>query len=283
MKPLAIVGALVAGIVGAIVWAVIAWQTNFEIGYLAWGIGALIGFIAVRLGARGMATAVACAAIALLSIFAGKMITVYLTFDQAVLDEVTSSALSKESYADDQALYSDARKVKTDDDLRRFMIKYELVESGGPGNISKETLTSFKENVIPAILKEGNKNESYEEWKARRESEIGLDAEKLRGMARENLTPAVAFEGVQSNLNLIDLIFAVLGISTAFGMVRSADEDKSTGAATLPSGQSTPPPVNEPSMSEPSPTGPVAEPPPPAVDIPAEEPVEPPTEEPPPR
>lgn len=45
-------GALVLGLLGAAVWAAIGYFTGYEIGWVAWGIGALAGMGARRFGAR---------------------------------------------------------------------------------------------------------------------------------------------------------------------------------------------------------------------------------------
>ena len=76
MKPLSIVAALAAGAVGALAWALIAWQAHFEIGYLAWGIGLLVGIASHKLGGSGTANGILCAIIVLLSIFAGKVVAI---------------------------------------------------------------------------------------------------------------------------------------------------------------------------------------------------------------
>jgi hypothetical protein len=39
----ALVGGLVAGAIGAGIWAVIAYFTGFELGWIAWGVGLLVG------------------------------------------------------------------------------------------------------------------------------------------------------------------------------------------------------------------------------------------------
>jgi hypothetical protein len=76
MKPLAVVGALVGGLIGAIAWGGITAVTNVEIGYMATGVGFLVGFGSTLLGGKGTVNGVLCGIIALLSIFGGKMATI---------------------------------------------------------------------------------------------------------------------------------------------------------------------------------------------------------------
>lgn len=82
------VGAVIGGIIGAVIWAVVVKYSGWEIGWLAWGIGALVGF-GFRLGAKDLAnpaTGVLAAAVALLAVLGGKYAVVHL-YTQEVLAE----------------------------------------------------------------------------------------------------------------------------------------------------------------------------------------------------
>lgn len=71
---------LVAGLVGGGIWAAVAYGTNSEFGWIAWGIGGLVGF-AVRLAAQedeGPGPGITAVLIALLSIVGGKYAAVSL-------------------------------------------------------------------------------------------------------------------------------------------------------------------------------------------------------------
>ncbi|MGN7763168.1 hypothetical protein [Paenibacillus sp. 22594] len=71
---LPILGALLAAIVGGTLWAVIAIQTDYEIGLLAWAIGGLAGFAVVKLsgGRTNVAHQLIGVIASLLGIFLGK-------------------------------------------------------------------------------------------------------------------------------------------------------------------------------------------------------------------
>lgn len=64
---------------GTALWASIAWLTDLEVGYVAWGIGAGIGLAAARSGGRGLALATFAALLSLGAIFAGKIIAARIT------------------------------------------------------------------------------------------------------------------------------------------------------------------------------------------------------------
>src|SRR4051812_301447 len=76
MKVAPIVGALVGGIAGAVLWGIIVAVTKFEIGYMATGVGFLVGFGSAKLGGRGQINGILCGIIALLSMFGGKMASI---------------------------------------------------------------------------------------------------------------------------------------------------------------------------------------------------------------
>ncbi|MEM8680541.1 MAG: hypothetical protein AAGF97_14435, partial [Planctomycetota bacterium] len=72
MNPLPIIGAVIAGVIGALIWGAISYYAQVEVGYVAWGIGLLVGWAAHRLGGEGAVTGIVCAAIALGSMLLGK-------------------------------------------------------------------------------------------------------------------------------------------------------------------------------------------------------------------
>ncbi|MBL8897640.1 MAG: hypothetical protein JNM84_08430, partial [Planctomycetes bacterium] len=69
---LALPAAAGAALLGALVWAAISHFANFEIGWIAWGIGAGAGAACAALGGRTQVHAILCAAIALAGIAGGK-------------------------------------------------------------------------------------------------------------------------------------------------------------------------------------------------------------------
>jgi hypothetical protein len=79
-----IVAALVAGAAGAAAWAAVSYFLNIEIGFLAWGIGGLVGF-AVQMGVGeapgSVVYGVLAAVIALGAVAAGKYLAVYVAIE----------------------------------------------------------------------------------------------------------------------------------------------------------------------------------------------------------
>lgn len=88
----AVVGGLIGGAVGALVWATVVYVTDYEIGWIAWGVGALVGYgVAAGNGdaARSSTAAgVLAVAISVLAILAGRYAAVQMMMpsDEEILD-----------------------------------------------------------------------------------------------------------------------------------------------------------------------------------------------------
>ena len=102
-KPLTLGAA--SALVGAAAWGLLIIYAHIESGWLAWGIGALVGFAVVKGGGHGKAMAVCAALLTLLAIGSGK----HIAFQTLVADE-TDQIL--EQY--DEAAYLERTKDATD-------------------------------------------------------------------------------------------------------------------------------------------------------------------------
>ncbi len=85
----AMIGGLVAAIIGAFVWAGIVYGTGYEVGYVAWGVGLLVGIVMVGLAKTANAgLGVSAAAFAALGLIVGKLLIVQWAMGGAVADEL---------------------------------------------------------------------------------------------------------------------------------------------------------------------------------------------------
>ncbi|MEZ6096102.1 MAG: hypothetical protein R3C03_18070 [Pirellulaceae bacterium] len=64
---------LAAGLMGAAIWAAIAYFANVEIGYVAVGIGFLVGFVIAQTGPNGTGPAIGAVLITVLA-FGGRQV-----------------------------------------------------------------------------------------------------------------------------------------------------------------------------------------------------------------
>ena len=84
----ALAAGLVAAVVGGVVWGLIVKWTDYEVGFVAWGIGFLVGFAVVTAArTRGLALQVVAVLCALLGILVGKYLSFVWVLQNAAEDE----------------------------------------------------------------------------------------------------------------------------------------------------------------------------------------------------
>ena len=214
--------AVLAAAVGALAWAGIAYLTEYELGYVAWAIGGMVGWAMAKFGGRGNACAATAAVLAVAGIAGGKLLGTHFLVEKqlrASCEETFNTALHAELLGDSvdyAALGADA----SDDDLRRFMVEHRYTGADAAADVAEEELETFLAMTAPQLQALHAKPLSYEEWYAERE------AESRRFLDQD-------FSIVQANLdalNAIDLLFVLLGVTTAFGIVRQASPPAATPA-----------------------------------------------------
>ena len=214
----AILAAAFAALVGAVVWGMIAWLTGYEVGYVAWGIGLLVGFAAVKLGGRGVATASTAAALTLVAIFVGKVLGTHFLVEKEltqVRDEYFTTALYDELERDAEAWHA-MPSSPGEARIREFMVDNDYMGSGDAGEIAPEDLAYFRSDSVPILEYFSAREPRFQEWQDEAFDEYRAEFEaeySLASLVVDGLTP-------------IDLIFAFLAVSTAYGMISRASDSK---------------------------------------------------------
>ncbi len=198
--------ACVGGAIGAAIWAAIGYFLHFEIGWVAWGIGALVGF-GMALGAgnsTGIGTGVIAAAIAIVSVAAGKYADAAMTMSNVVAEMEPM-----------QATVEDAQVELADEIVEEF-------EAAGktlvwPNGMTVEEATT-REDYPPVVWSEMEKR-----WNKLSQAE--RDARVAQWQAEYDAGMAAAQQYMQSqgtidvliaNLGVFDALWAFLAIGTAF-------------------------------------------------------------------
>lgn len=210
----AILAALIAAGVGAVAWAAVAWLSGYEVGYVAWAIGGLVGFAVVKTGGRGVACAGVAAAMTVLGIFGGKVLGTHLAV-QAEFDEVCEQSFSREIFAEmqfDAVDFAALSENASDTELQRFIHGHGYTMAGSPEDVTGQEVQMFQQYNAPILRSLAASTPAYEDWFQERlaENREAFDAEF-------SLVSAIT-----EDLGGIDVIFAVLAVSTAFGMIRRA-------------------------------------------------------------
>ncbi len=198
----------VAAALGATAWGLLAFYSHSEFGVLAWGIGGLIGAAVVRSGGHGTLLAVTAGALALLSIVAGKQTAFRLALDQnltKIVEKLGEDQLAerKQDAADWVALGPSpaADQVK------------EFVRSHGYQRVDLNTFAQDEGALLRAFAE---KPLSLVEWR-----------DQIRATAASE---ASFVDFLKDDFHPLDLVFALLGVATAFGMVQKVTTAKQVAA-----------------------------------------------------
>lgn len=98
----AVAGGILAAIVGGIVWGLIVILTDYEVGFVAWGIGFLAGFLVVRFagGRKGVPLQAIGIVSSVVGIVLGKYIAYAYFIKEAVREQVSKEAADSIGYFD---------------------------------------------------------------------------------------------------------------------------------------------------------------------------------------
>jgi hypothetical protein len=201
-----IVAGVIGGAIGAAVWAVIAYQAHVEIGWIAWGIGVLVG-IAVRLGAGndvGPMTGGIAAIIAAASVAGGKYAAVSAFVDDAAVEFGAMVA----NASDDEIFL-----VLVDD------IAVEFANQGKPmtwpEGMDYDSAMELEEYPKEVVA------EARARWDRADEAWRDQFREYARGKMKqgsEQLAAALREEGFIASFGLLDVVFFLLAVASAYGI-----------------------------------------------------------------
>ncbi len=197
---------VIAGILGAAIWAAVSYYARVEIGYLAWGIGALVGIAVTYSGSTGPVAGGLAVVITALSLLAGKYMAVEFDIQHALSELDTN-------------------------------VSEELVISYLADEICTEREAKGQEINWPTSLddSEPDSQEDYpaDIWKQAENTWSGLspdEQQERRDTAEENMQAMLVFftnqvrqDGFLGSFSAFDLLFFGLGVATAFGIPNQAE------------------------------------------------------------
>lgn len=184
---------LVGAAIGGVAWVLIGYFANYEVGWIAWGIGLLAGMgvrVAAGDSAHGAAPGIAAVAAAATGVAASKYIVVWLLVNQMA----GQAAVNTPDFQSEELAIQ-----RTADEI----IETDYLAAGKqvpwPGGMNQENADSEAE-YPPAIwakakekwaaLPEAEKQAKRDEWKQQYEEITGAFAEAMRSAAfEESFTP----------------------------------------------------------------------------------------------
>ncbi|MBN2474441.1 MAG: hypothetical protein JXB62_07520 [Pirellulales bacterium] len=206
-----VVGGVIAGLIGAAVWAGISYGTGYEIGWIAWGIGLLVGLGVALGGEEGPLSGLLAVIISVLAILGGKYAAVELVLNREMGDP---------SQAIEQAL----AQLDSDEFTISFLADGVIAAREAQGESiawppGVNPITAEKESDYPAEIWAQARSQWNDKSREDRETYRAEVGEALRKNIEENfgqLRSHISRQGFLSSFGLMDIIFIVLAIVTAF-------------------------------------------------------------------
>ena len=163
MNPLGILGALIGGCLGAVLWGLGAGGPNgWEHSQIAILVGLFVGGGCVVLKGRGVKMALFCCAVSVLSVFAGKAFACWLVLnrDWSYSDRLPIQAAAEREHPFDQAAYSNLLKnvgafstLSGPDEYTHFIVERAFEDAPADGEVSTAELEAFKKWWVPLLIR----------------------------------------------------------------------------------------------------------------------------------
>lgn len=190
------------------IWAGISCFTGFEIGWIAWGVGGLVGLGCVW-GSQGSGRALGVAAvvITLLSILAGKYAAVELSIRREIgsQEEVLQSAVAE--LQKDEVVIS----YLADEIVEERQSQGETIQ--WPAGVNPEEASQQSDYPVAVW------SEAASKWEGMPTQEREQYREQLKEHVRTNVQAFfsnISSYGFRSSFGVMDLLFFGLAVATAF-------------------------------------------------------------------
>lgn len=194
-------GGIIGGLIGGTIWALIAYYAHYEIGWIAWGIGALVGFgMAVGSGGNGGAAGGGIAIIiALSSIVGGK----YFASHLMVQHEVNKIKLV---VTDEMMIMTqlEAGAAKLEGEGKKVAYK------NGKNADTAETPADYPDWMVKQVKDYYEGLNDSERASLKKELQDSMEA-SVSGVASK-----VRSEAFSESFGAMDILFGVLAILTAW-------------------------------------------------------------------
>jgi len=208
----AVLGSVIGAGLGAAAWVAIAYFANYEIGWIAWGIGLLAGFgYKVGQGGGGVMSGSIAAVIAISSILAAKMIVIQLQ-----MGPVPTEATLLAEYEQDEEL---TVSYIADE----VVVEYESQDKplNWPEDSNRETPESAGD--YPADVW----TEAQAKWSAMSSEEKQIYRQALAANNHKFVEASydeISRQAFKSSFGLMDIVFFLLATVTAFKIAADGTE-----------------------------------------------------------
>ncbi|UCG89211.1 MAG: hypothetical protein JSW71_12000 [Gemmatimonadota bacterium] len=222
----AVVGGAVAGTIGALIWAGIAYFTGYELGWIAWAVGGMVGF-GVLVGSareRTNSAGVIAVVVAMAALLGGKYMTVHLLLgDDSQITEAFVSGLQ-----DDELVIS----YLADDVAAQFADEGKPVDWPVGVDPSQATTQVEYPPDVWAVAQgrwDAMSHTEREQFRAELETMVSANVTEAMEAIRGELTQ-VGFIG---SFGALDLIFFGLAVVTAYKVAAGSAPERREEQAEL--------------------------------------------------
>jgi hypothetical protein len=227
---LPIIGAVIAGTIGASIWALIAYLTQYEVGYVASIVGAMCGFGAL-LGTDGegnMWSGTIAVAAAIAAIFIGKMVTlnIYMNSDEfkSMRDQIVTE-LSSYDYTLDDVQALDVQTAWAYERVELMINENRVIDWPDEDFVDDDLdWASFPIDYPKDVVSEVEARWdalSDDEQLAARETKLGEmrdEVEQTRSELSRGMNNQDVANTIYEHLDLYDGLWAVLALMAAWGV-----------------------------------------------------------------
>lgn len=201
----AAIGGVIGGAIGAAIWVAVVYFTNYEIGWIAWGVGITTGLgVAAACKDGEMVTGVLAAMIAIVALLAGKYMVVEITFGDGASEFL-------EQY----------RAEVTDETLIDAIAEQIIEEREAAGEpIDWPDIPPAMPEEMAAMM---YPDDVLAEAKARWEGMLPSEQDDYREAHLQYVEDTVAYfddeikkEGFKESFGVLDIVFFGLALASAF-------------------------------------------------------------------
>lgn len=209
MNPVQSVAGVVAGAVGAAIWAAIAYFAHVEVGYVALGVGALVGLAVAATGRKGVVAGVGAVLITVVALLAGKFACVEMLLHNQLAELPTTVD-------------------RVDDERATVWIAASIVEQREEAGIEVnwQRGMNFDKASEPAHYPSDVWQEAVDSWSAMSvEEQVAFKQQRVDAF-NAYLQPEIdkaRKEEFLATFSPFDLLFFGLAIVTAWGIAKGAD------------------------------------------------------------
>lgn len=200
--------AILAAVGGSLIWAGITYVTGYQIGWMAIGVGALVGAGARLGGGEGKVTALFCGGLALAAMFFGNVAAVQIALNKAI-NETAQEVLSAEAY-EAEFTVADEFVYTPEEEYANFVFENTYYSAAAsPDEVTDAEIQLFLTEYAPELRRLHEERPSYRTWHDQKYSY--MKAEIMEGA---NISGFV-FE----NIGVIGALFMVMGLFAAIRVV----------------------------------------------------------------